>query len=202
MAAVKKTIVVPAIGEKAAEILFGIVTGKGMANYDEDGNEYVLTLAVTDKMRKSFEEQVLEFWEDHKPKGADDEPDNFDNMFWENEDGETFITFRNQTSSGDKPNIIPISDAKNNKLDPETFGHIGAGSTGRAIVGLKIYEYKKKAGISRYLEGVRLITFGPYTAGGLDLAEEEGDALDSGGASAERAEEKPKKKKKKKKKNK
>ena len=200
MAAVKKSLVIPAIGEDVAEITFGCVAGDGMVNYDEDGNEFLLTLAVDDDLKEDIEEQVLEFWEDHKPSNAGDEPDNFDGLFWENDDGDTFITFRTQAEFKGKPNIIPISDAKNNKLDPEVFGNIGAGSTGRAIIGLKIYEYKKKAGVSRYLEGVRLVTFSPYTAGGLDVEEEDGDALGGGGAPAEDKPEKDKKKKKKSKK--
>lgn len=194
MAAAKKSLVIPAIGTDKAEITFGCVAGEGMTNSEEDGFDYVVSMEVTDEMKEYIEEEILDFWEEHKPSWAKGEPDNFDNTFWESESGNLMVTFRTQTMFGNKQNNVPITDSQNNKLDPEVFGDMGAGSTGRAIIGLKVYEHKKKAGVSKYLEGVRLVTFSPYSASGLDIGDEEGEALGAGGAPAE---EEPKKKKKK-----
>ena len=197
----RKTLIVPSLDLPPAHINFGVVTGDGVPDYENrkgrgDGMEYVMTIKVDKATKKQIQEEFLEYWEDNKSKKAPKKPDNFDGLFWENEDGDTLFSARTKTEFNGKPKTIQITDAKNNKLDPEVFGSIGDGSTGRIVTNLSIYnEGSDDEGIGYYLEAVRLITFSPYTGGSIEIDEEEGDALGGGGAPAEKKKGKKKKKK-------
>ena len=198
----RKSLIVPNMDHPAADITFGVVTGEGLPDYENrkkrgDGMEYIVTIKVDKGTKKQIEADFLEYWNDNKSKKAPKKPDNWKGLFRKNEEGDTLFSARTKTEFNGKPKVIQITDAKNNKLDPETFGSIGAGSTGRIVTNLSIFnEGSEDEGIGYYLEAVRLITFSPYTGGSIDIDEEEGDALGGGGAPAESKKEKKKKSKK------
>lgn len=202
----KLNIVIPKEGEFGpAKLPFGVVTGEGVDNYDEDGKEYTVTIALGKKEAKWLKKEILEFWEENKPSSfTGDKPTNWDNIVRENEDGELRVYVKTQTHFGDKPNVIKMIDGKRNPLDPAEFGQFGGDTTGRVSVIVGIYTNgkgaKMKAGISMYLAGVKLLSFSPLGSSGLEgFGEEEGEELAGHDFGAEKSEKKDKKKKKKKK---
>ena len=205
----KVSLVIPREGDfEPSAIPFGCVTGEGVPNYDEDGFEYSASIILSKKAKKDVLETVMNHWEKNKPEGAGDEPDNFDNIVRETEDGENILYSKTQTHFGSKENKVTIVNHLQEKLDPEEFGNIGAGSEGRLAVKMGIYTQgkgsKMKAGISMYLSAVKLTKFVPYEGSDGASAFGEGDSGDvdskHGFKSETKAEKKPKKNKKKKKK--
>ena len=196
----KKLVIVPSMEHKAAPIPFAVVSGDGVPNHDEDGFIYLATVGLSKKQAKELRGEVLEFWEDHKPKAAKEKPANWDGITYKTDDGDIQATFRTQVSFGEKKNKISIVDGQQNKLDPDVFGSIGAGSTGRIVVGMKMYKSKNKYGVSLFLEAIRLVTFSAYVGTDATAAfgdEDEGDALSDTPSKAEKKAKKKKKKSKK-----
>ncbi len=202
----KKTIVVPADEFAPANMPFGVVTGAGVPDYDNQkskgkrgGFEYSVSVVLGKKEVKALEEEVLEFWEENKPKKGGDEPDNFDNLTRE-KDGVVKAYFKTKVDFDGKANIVPIVDGKRNPLDPEKFGSFGGETLGRVAAQLAIYGDDEDSGVSMYLSAVKLVEFEAYNAeGGAEAfgAGDEGEALAEHGF--DESEKKPKKKKKSKK---
>ena len=206
MAATKVTLVIPN-REKfpPAPIPFGVVTGEGVDNFDEDGKEYSISIILGKKERKHILSTVLEYWEENKPEGAGDEPDNFENIVRKGDEGDYILYSKTQTEFKGKANIVTIRNHEGVKLDPEEFGNIGKGSEGRIAVKMGIYTQgkgtKMKAGVSLYLAAVQLTEFVAYEGGDAsDAFGDEDGHVDGGEFKPEKKKEKKKKKKKKEKK--
>ena len=205
MAKDKVTIVVPSEDKfNPAPIPFGVVTGEGLDNYNEDGKEYSVSIILDNKQAKDVKEQVMDFWDEHKPSGAGDEPANIKGIVREGKDdyeGSFIMYAKTQTNFGEgKPNIIPIVNHEGTKLDPAEFGLIGKGSEGRLAVNLAIYVQGKKKGVSVFLSAVKLTKFEKYEASGGASAfgsNDEGEVSGEGGFKSEKKKDKKKKKGKK-----
>ena len=207
MATDKLTIVVPAESDfEPASIPFAVVSGEGIDNHDGDAKEYVACIILDNKSKKATLKTIMDFWDEHKPKSAGDEPTNYENLVREGkEDGEYILYARTATGFENddgsvRTNKVPIVNHEGTKLDPEEFGSIGAGSFGRLAINLKIYTSgkgaKQKAGVSMFLSAVKLTEFVAYVAN--DGASAFGDT-DKGSVDGEggfKAEKKSKKEKK------
>ncbi len=203
MATEKITLIIPNEEDfKPAPIPFGVVTGEGVDNFDEDGKEYSVSIILNKNERKDVLKTVMKYWKQHKPEGAGDEPDNFDNIVREGDDGDYILYSKTQTHFGEKQNIVKIINHVGTKLDPEVYGNIGAGSEGRLAVKMGVYTQgkgkKMKAGVSLYLAAVKLTAFAPYEGSDASSAFGDGDTGSVKGEGDFKAEKKDKKKKKKK----
>lgn len=201
MATEKETLVIPNENDfDPAEIPFGVVTGEGLDNYDEDGKEYSVSIILGKKERKDVLGSVMDYWKTHKPEGSGKEPDNFDNIVREGEDGDYILYSKTQTEFKGKPNVVTIVNHEGVKLDPEEFGSIGKGSVGRVAVKMGVYTQgkgkKMKCGVSLYLAAVKLTNFVAYEGGDASAAFGEGDKGNVKAASDFKKEKKNKKKKK------
>lgn len=206
MAKEKATIVVPAEGEfPPAPIPYAVVSGDGVPDYNHiksngkrGGFEYTATVILTKKEDKHFRLQVMEFWENNKPKSAGAKPENWKNITRTDDEGVIKLYAKTKTEFDGKPNRVTIIDGKRNNLDPEVFGRIGEGSEGRLAVGLSIYQ-GDDYGVSVYLKAVKLTKFKELVIGDASgaFSEDEGDDLSGTYVTGE--DEEPKKKKKKKK---
>jgi len=212
----KVTIVVPNEAEFGpAEIPFGVVTGDGVPDYDNQksngrrgGMNYAVTLILSKKENKFFRKQIMEFWEDNKPKHGEDEPANFAKMTRKDKDNKKQVLLfaktqtKFETEDGEIiKNKVGIINHKGDKLDPETHGNIGKGSKGRLALTLAVYGDDEDAGVSVYLSGVKLTDFVAFEASGGTAAfgEEEGNVSADHDFSKEKDHGKSKKKKKSKK---
>ncbi len=210
MATEKVTLVIPNEEDfDPAEIPFGCVTGEGVDNYDEDGKEYSASVLLDKKQRKDILDTVMKYWKKHKPEGGGKEPDNFDNIVRDGDDGGFILYSKTQTEFiSDKgvatANKVTIVNHEGTKLDPEEFGNIGKGSEGRLAVKMGIYTQgkgkKMKAGISLYLSAVKLTKFVAYEGSDGSSAFGTDDKGEVSGAGDFKAEKKAKKEKKGKKK--
>ena len=199
MATEKVTLVIPNEDKfEPMDIPFGCVTGEGTDNFDGDGKEYSVSIMLDKKMKKDVLKQVLDYWEDHKPKGKGDEPDNYANIVRDAEDGGYILYSKTQTHFGDKQNHVTIVNHEGVKLDPEEYGNIGKGSKGRLAVKMGIYtQGTKKAGVSLYLSAVKLTEFVAYEGSDASAAFGSGDTGSvSGAGDFKKAEKKGKKNKK------
>ena len=203
MAKDKVTLVVPNEEKfNPAPIPFGVVTGEGVHNYNEDGYEYSVSIILDKKQAKDVREEVMNFWDEHKPSGAGDEPANIKGIVREGKDdyeGSFIMYAKTQTNFGEgKPNIIPIVNHEGTKLDPAEFGLIGKGSEGRLAVNLAIYVQGKKKGVSVFLSAVKLTKFEKYEPSGGASAfgsNDEGEVSGEGGFKSEKKKDKKEKKK-------
>lgn len=224
MAKEKLTIVVPNEDDfKPAPIPFGVITGEGVDNYNEDGKEYSVSIVLNKKQKKDVLNTCMDFWEENKPVGAGAKPANYDGIIREGKDDNEgmFVMYaKTQTEFEGKHNNIGIigvdADGVVQKLDPEEFGLIGVGSEGRLAVTLSTYTQGKKKGLSVFLAGVKLTKYVEYApSGGVSAFgnTDKGDVSDAGEFSKKKSKKKkaesepdedevevPKKKKKKKKK--
>jgi hypothetical protein len=184
-----------------AEIPFGVVTGEGVDNYEGDDKEYTVSILLSKAENKQFRKTALEFWEDHKPKGADDEPDNWEHITRKDKENKGgFILYaKTQTHFGDKQYVIDILNHEVYKLDPLEYGSIGKGSMGRVAVTLTPYARKRDFGLSVFLSAVKLTKFVKYesSGGGEAFKSEKGD-VDADGFKPEKKKKAKKAKKSKK----
>ncbi len=202
-----------------APLPFVAVYGKGVPDYDHKMSngkrgemQFTASVLLTKKEAKFFRQEVLEFWEDNKPKGASDEPKNWKNIVRDakdSTDGRDYIVYaKSKTEFDGEPNTsIAIVNGDGDKLDPEQFGTAGKGSVGRILVTLATYGTGSDAGVSVYISAVKYIHHVPPSGGDAAAAfgkKEGGDIKGNGGFKSEKKKdsdsEKPKKKKKKKKK--
>ena len=173
-----------------APIPFGVITGEGVDNYNEDGKEYSVSMVLDKKQAKHLHGQVMDFWEEHKPAGAGKEPANIDGIIRKGKDeykGTYIVYAKTQTEFNDKPNVIGIVGVDKagvlQKLDPEEYGFIGAGSEGRLAVTFSVYVQGKKKGVSVFLSGVKLTKYVKYEAsGGVSAfgSDDKGEVSDAG----------------------
>jgi len=200
MATEKQTLIIPNEKDfKPQPIPFGVVTGEGVDNFDGDDKEYSVSILLDKKMKKDILNSVQAYWDEHKPSGAGDKPDNFKNIVRDTEDGGHILYSKTKTHFGDKQNIITIVNHEGVKLDPQEFGMIGEGSLGRLAVKMGIYtQGKRSAGVSLYLSAVKLTKFVAYSGGDASSAfgQEDGEVSGAGEFKAEKKEKKAKKKKK------
>lgn len=208
MAKEKVTIVVPNEDEfKPAPILFGVVTGAGVPDFDNvkskgkrGGMQYSVTLSLSKKANKQFRQEILDFWEDNKPKDGGDEPANFKNITRKDKEneGEFLLYAKTQTEFESKgkvvPNIVTIVNHEGTKLDPEEFGTMGKGSEGRVAVTLAVYGDDEDAGVSVFLSAVKLTKHVQFSGGNAASAfgVEEGEVEGKGGFKSEKKKEKKK----------
>ncbi len=200
MSVEKLTVIIPNENDfEPSEIPFGCVTGEGVDNFDGDGKEYSISIMLSKKEKKDVLETVMNFWEENKPKQGGDEPDNFENIVRDTEDGGHILYSKTRTHFGEKQNVVAIVNHEGSKLDPAEFGNIGAGSKGRLAVKMGIYtQGKRSAGVSLYLSAVKLTEFVPYSGSDGSSAFGDGDTGSVSGEGEFKAEKKPKKNKKKK----
>ena len=210
----KKTVVVPNEEMfKPAPIPFAVVTGEGVPDYDHikskgkrGGMQYTATIVLDKDQEKQFRKEVLEYWEDNKPKRADDKPANWKNITRKGKDdyeGKFLVYAKTQTHFGDQQNIVPIVNQENVKLDTEEFGQIGGKSKGRLAVTLSIYGDDEDAGCSVFLSAIKLTKYEKLEPKGGATAfgkADEGEVASTGnfGNADSSAKKKDKKKKKKK----
>lgn len=211
MAKDRVTVVVPNENDfKPANILFGVVSGDGVPDYNhvKSGGkrgemQYSVTLQLGKKEAKDFKEAVLSYWEDHAPKDAGEEPINFGNILRKDKEDEgMFLLYaKSKTQFDGKANIIPIVNHEGTKLDPAEYGSIGKGSKGRLAVTFSIYEGDDDYGVSVYLSAVKLTKFVAYegSGGASAFGAEDGEVDGAGGFKSEKSEKKKDKKDKKKK---
>lgn len=198
---------------KPAELPFGVVTGEGVPDFDNvkskgkrGGMEFSLAIQLDKKQAKDFNEEIMEYWADNKPKKAGKKPANFDNIVRKGKDDYkgTFVVYAKTQIEfeGDKgtiPNVVQIVNHEGTKLDPEEFGYIGKGSEGRAAVILSVYGDDEDAGVSVFLSAVKLTKFVKLEAKGGASAFGSGDTGEVEGAGGFKSEKKGGKKDKKKK---
>jgi len=190
----------------------GVLAGQGAPNYDGDGYEYKVGVQVSKKEQKEIKSIIMDFWNEHKPSGAGDEPSNLKNLFWH--DDETgvdvmFLATRTQWDDGAK-NIVPMIDAKRNPISTEQYGLIGEGSTGVVKIELMIYKSGRSYGVSKYPKMVQLLKYVEGNSGGVsdeglddDFDDDDYDELtEDSSEMVDKSEKKEKKKEKKKKKKK
>lgn len=181
--------------EEIGEFKFAVITGKGFkAHKRNDYNSYKVTLAISKSEAKRIKNKVLEFWEENRPKGSPNKPENLDSLVYYNKNTKLWtISPASRVSFDDRDVKIGIVDCDGEKLDPEVFGKIGEGSTGYVSMNMTTYD----EGVSLFLNAVQLIDFVPYSGGSGDgsgnFSKKEGNSL--GG---EKKFSKKKKKKKKK----
>jgi len=204
MASEKVTLIIPNQKDfKPGAIPFGVVTGEGVDNFDEDGKEYSVSIILGKKERKDVLDTVLKFWKKNKPEGAGKEPDNFDNIVREGDEGDFILYSKTQVEFNGKTNVVKIRNHEGTLLDPEVYGNIGKGSEGRLAVKMGVYTQgkgkKMKSGISLYLAGIKLTAFVPYEGGDAtaEFEEEEG-SVDGGDFKPEKSKKDKKGKKSKK----
>lgn len=201
----KITVVVPNEDQfKPAPIPFAVVTGEGVDDFDGVDKEYTASIVLNKKQAKFFRDEVMEFWEENKPKSAKDEPANWKNIVREGKDdyeGSFMLYAKTKTHFGDKANVVTIVNHEGTKLDPEEFGLIGKGSEGRLAVTLSIYSQGKgknmKAGVSIFLSAIKLTKFSGFESNGAANAfgKEDGEVDAAGGFKSEKKDKKKKKKK-------
>ena len=126
----RKVIVIPNEDKfDPAPIPFGVVSGQGVPDYDNmkskgkrGGFQYSVSIQLDKKQAKDVQDEVMEFWEDNKPKQGGDEPANFENIVRKGKDDYkgTFILYaKSKTEFDGKPNVIAIVNHEGTKLDPE-----------------------------------------------------------------------------------
>jgi hypothetical protein len=188
---------------KPAPIPFGVISGDGVDNYEGDDKEYTVSLLLSKKENDDFRDTVMEFWDEFKPNGAGDKPDNWKNLTRKDKENDKgFILYaKTRTHFGDKPNVIDIRNHEGSKLDPEEYGSIGKGSEGRIAVTLIPYARKRDFGVSVFLSAVKLTKFVKFesSGGGAAFGAEAGD-VEADGFKPEKKDKSKKKDKKKKKK--
>ncbi len=194
--------------QEVATISYANVYGEGAYDYTamksegkDGGREYVATLSLTKEQKKDFLKDVMEFWEEEKPKSAGNEPANFEKIVRKEEDGQLKLYTKTKTEFSGKVNIIPIVNHEGTRLDGSEFGLIGDGSKGRLAVILSLQEGKAGLGVSVYLNAIKLTKFvAPASNGASAFGKEDGEVEATGGFKNEpTSEDEPKKKKKKKK---
>jgi len=195
----KLTVVVPNEDKfDPAEIPFGVVTGEGVDNFDGDGKVYSSSLLLGKKEAKFFRKEVMDFWEDNKPKHGGDEPDNWDNIVRKADSGGYILYAKTNVDFDGKQNIIAIVNHEGTKLDPEEYGTMGKGTKGRLAVTFSVYtQGKKKSGVSIFLSAVKLTEHEPYVASGGAGAFGSDDKGSVSGKGGFKKEKKAKKKRKK-----
>lgn len=170
-----------------APIPFGVVSGEGVDNYNEDGKEYTVSIILTKKQAKHVKDQVLEFWENNKPSGAGDEPSNIEGIVRKGKDdyeGSYIMYAKTQADFEGKAQHIPMVNQSGDKIDTEEYGLIGKGSEGRIAATLRIYAKGKKVGVSVFLTAVKLTKYAPLeSSGGTSLftSTDEGEIDSTGG---------------------
>ena len=183
----------------AAQLPFGVISGEGVDDYDEEGKEYTVSMVVSKKVEKWLRNEIMEFWDEYKPSGAKDEPANWENLTRTNDKGETRAYFKTKTEFEGRPNKIGLVDGQLNKLDPETYGSFGGESEGRVSATIMSYSKKNKHGISMHLSGVQLEVYEELSGGdGTSGFSAGGNAVsDDNGFKGEKKKKKKGKKKKK-----
>jgi len=148
--------------EEIGDIVFAAITGKGIKlNPKNKYHSYKVSVRIPKSEAKRLQKIIKEFWEENRPKGSPKKPANFDSLVYKHKDGNYYINPHSQTEFDGEPVRIGIVDAETNKLDPEVFGKIGEGSTGRVSFNLTTYD----EGVSMFLRGVQLINYVPYSGG-------------------------------------
>jgi hypothetical protein len=204
----RKLIIVPSEDDfKPAPIPFAVVTGDGVPDYDHmkskgkrGGMQYSASVLLTKKERQSVIDEILEFWEENKPKKAGDEPANFKNIVRKDKEGDGYIMYaKSKTEFDGSPNVIPVVNHEGTKLDPAEYGKMGKGTKGRLAITLAVYGDDEDAGVSTYISAIKVTKFAPLVSGNAAAAfgKEDGEVDGAGGFKAEKAEKKDKKKKKK-----
>ncbi len=191
------------IATEVNEFTFVSITGEGVDNFDGDAKIYKVVQKVTKKEGKRIRKEILDFWNENKDPKWPEEPKNFKNITFENKEGDLCISAYSQAEFDNRPVKIALVDAKRNPLDMETYGNIGAGSTGSIAIKLKPYKSgQKSGGVSMFLSAVQLVNFVPRSdTNGTDAFDtvEGAEGLSESDTSAFEGEKKKKKKKKKKK---
>jgi len=211
MSAEKLLVVVPEEERfEPADLPFGVVTGEGVPDYDNmkskgkrGGLQYSASVLLTKEENKAFRKTVMDYWEDNKPKTADDKPANWKTITRKGEDSDFILYSKTRTNFGEgKPNVIPIVNHEGVKLDPETYGGFGKGSKGRLAVTLSVYGDDEDAGVSVFLTAVKLTEFSELSSNDGAAAFGSGDKGSVSGEGGFKSEKKDKKNKKDKKKSK
>lgn len=188
-------------------ILFAVVTGRGVDNYDKDGYIYKVAVELDKDEEKRIRKEAKAFWNANKSKDQGDEPANWENITYKDKEGNRAISAQTKVEINGDPVVVGLVDGQRNKLDPKVYGSIGKGSTGAISITMKIYQSGRKEGVSLFLNAVQLGTFVPYSGGGGDHSGDFGETDDEAiaqddGFKGNDDEPKVKKDKKKKKKNK
>lgn len=184
--------------EEEGEFTFAVISGKGFkAHKRNDYMSYKVTLEIPESEAKRLIKEIKAFWKENKPKDGGKNPDNLESLVYFNEKTEKWsISPHSRTKFEDKDVKIGIVDCEGEKLDPEVFGKIGAGSTGYVSMNLTTYD----EGVSMYLNSVQLMEFVPFAGGSGDgsgnFTKKKGKTL-SGEKSFSKKEKNKKKKKKK-----
>lgn len=104
--------------------------------------------------------KIKKFWTDEGKKGV---PPELNTMLKEDENGDAVLMYVQTpvvTTKG-KPIKVTLVDSALAPLDSAEYGIFGGDTQGKVSIRLVIYEYKGKVGISRYLTGVKLLSFEP-----------------------------------------
>lgn len=187
------------------------ITGEGKEDLNSNPKYSASVYFESEDDIKAFEEQVMDFWKEHKPKSArkpkaigiykECEVVGEENKLTaksitqpiDEEEfkptGRVIITAKTGTTWPDgKQVVIKTYNAKGAEV---ALGDkiIGPGSRGRLAVSLDIYENGSNVGVSTYLNGIQLTKFVELqTDAGFDAVEEEdgwtGDDLNDDGMGA------------------
>ena len=154
------------------------ITGKGKKDLQDNDRFVAAVVFPTDSDEcKILEEQIKEFWEENKPKGAKLKSLGITALKDENDalTGRTSFNFWTGTEFPDgSAKIIKVFTAKGNEVSLGSK-KIGNGSRGRIKGAMGIYDQGPAArGVTLYLNGIQLSKFIPFD-GGVDFDEMEGE---------------------------
>lgn len=155
------------------EFRWAYVSGQGRKNLNGI-DEFSVNVVVPEAEAQAAIDQINEFWNENKPKGAK-EPKS---TGFKVEGGNVIFTLKTKTVYADgKPKEIRIFNAKAEPVSLPPNTRIGNGSRGRASGIMAIYDAGVAArGVTLYLDAIQLTKFVPYKGADAGFeAEEDGD---------------------------
>jgi len=155
------------------------ISGEGKENLSGTP-QYLCNLVLEGKDAEEFEKQLLDYWDEHKPKDIGKKAPKSIGMYPHTvkdaagekvETGKSVFTFKTGTTykSGDKKEVKVF----NSKGQQVSLGSkkIGNGSVGRVAGAMGIYENRGPkgnlvdAGVTLYLDAIKLLKFVEFQAG-------------------------------------
>lgn len=160
--------------EKNAVVAFAVLTGEGR-NGRKKENEYTLAVEVTPKQKQKIIDEVLEFWDENKPKKANAPKEDPNNWFTESQSNKkNFVFWASEVVSKN----ITRKKAEGSEYGLKHFADLGSGSEVDAEYRFFMYDNEYGSGVSVRLSAVCLNKYVKYAGGGSSL---DGDTLDDEG---------------------
>lgn len=153
--------------------MWAFVTGQGRKNLNGH-DEFTIQVEVPEKDAKAAMDEITNFWNDNKPKGAK-EPKS---LGFKVVGGNAIFTLKTKTSYADgKIKEVRIFDASAKRITMPEGMRIGNGSRGIASGIMSVYDAGVAArGVTLFLDAIQITKFVEYSDGnaGFDSEDDEG----------------------------